>query len=177
MYELQRSTQARLKFVMADSGGNFVTGLGGALTIEVNTGNNAGFAAGTGAQGELGNGAYYYDIPVAETADLGGVLVYITGAGAIEQMLLCRVKTHSISCIEFTYTVTESGTGNPIDGAGVAISTDIAGNNIIWNGTTDAFGVARDLNDEVPCLDAGTYYFWAERAGYSFTNPDTEVVS
>lgn len=177
MYELQRSTAARLKFVMADTGGNMVTGLVGALTILVNKGNGGSFNAATGAQGELGNGWYYYDLPAAEASDLGGLAVVITGAGAIQQNLLCRVKTHSITCVEFTYTVTDNATGNPIDGAAVGVSTDVAGNNVIWNGVTDALGVARDLHGDLPCLDAGTYYFWTEKAGYTFSNPDTEVVS
>ena len=25
-------------------------------------------------------------------------------------------------------------------------------------------------------LDPGTYYVWAAKAGYNFTNPDTEIV-
>jgi len=80
------------------------------------------------------------------------------------------------TCIDFTYTVTDGG-GTPIEGVDVRISTDLAGTNIVWCGTTDVFGVARDTYGNLPCLDAGTYYFWLQRAGYTFANPDTEVVS
>lgn len=80
-------------------------------------------------------------------------------------------------CIEFTYTVTDAGTGLPIEGVDIDITTDVAGTNIIWCGTTDAFGVARDAYGNLPCLDAGTYYFWRQLGGYVFANPDTEVVS
>lgn len=79
---------------------------------------------------------------------------------------------------EFTYTVTDSATGNPVDGVEVWISTDLAGANIIWYGVTDAFGVARDVHGLLPTLDPGTYYFWKQLAGYiDDDNPDVENVS
>jgi hypothetical protein len=65
----------------------------------------------------------------------------------------------------------------PIEGVDVWISTDAAGANQVWFGRTDAFGVARSLGGDLPMLDAGTYYFWSQKGGYSFANPDTEVVS
>jgi hypothetical protein len=79
--------------------------------------------------------------------------------------------------IEYTYTVTDAATGNPIEGVDVWATTDLGGANIVWRGTTDTFGVARDAANKRPWLDAGIYYFWCQLAGYSFTNPDTEVVS
>jgi hypothetical protein len=48
---------------------------------------------------------------------------------------------------------------------------------MVWGGDTDAFGVARDDAGELPRLDPGTYYFWRNLAGWTFTNPDTEIVS
>lgn len=85
--------------------------------------------------------------------------------------------TQSIGSIEFTYTVLDTGS-NPIDGVQVWISTDIAGADVVWSGVTDAFGIARDTaNLQKPFLDPGTYYFWSQKSGYSFSNPDTEVVS
>jgi len=79
--------------------------------------------------------------------------------------------------IEFTYTVTDIVTGNPIEGVEVWISTDLAATNIVWKGDTDAFGIAMDVLGNLPRLDAGTYYFWRQKVGYTFTDPDTEVVS
>lgn len=58
----------------------------------------------------------------------------------------------------------------PIEDVGVYVSTDIAGTNIIANGFTDVFGTI------IFHLDPGTYYLWCYKTGYSFTNPDTEVV-
>lgn len=81
------------------------------------------------------------------------------------------------TAVDFTYTVTDSGTGLPIQGVHVEISTDLAGVNVVWCGETDTFGVARDDNGQLPRLDPGTYYFWRNKPGYIFVNPDAEVVS
>jgi len=78
--------------------------------------------------------------------------------------------------IEWPYQVVSSVTGLPIDGVAVWISTDLAGTNIVWSGTTEATGFAKDVLGQQPWLDAGTYYFWRSLAGYSFANPDTELV-
>lgn len=80
--------------------------------------------------------------------------------------------------ISFTYTVTNSVSGLPEPGVTVWVSTDLAGVNIIWSGTTDAFGVVRDINGNLPMLDAGTYYFFKHKVGFiDDDNPDTEVVA
>jgi hypothetical protein len=89
-----------------------------------------------------------------------------------------------MGAVEFTYTVTSTAGANPpIDGVEVWFSTDnptgsandVA--NVAWSGVTDAFGVARDLLEELPFLNPGTYYVWRQKAGILFTNPDIEVVS
>ena len=70
----------------------------------------------------------------------------------------------------YTYTVTNSVTGLPIQGVVVTVTTDIAGTNAIATGTTDVSG-------EIDFwLDPATYYMWSFKSGYTFTNPDTEVV-
>ena len=48
---------------------------------------------------------------------------------------------------------------------------------MIWSGVSDALGVARASDDEKPWLDAGTYYGWSQKTGFSFSNPDTLTVS
>lgn len=78
--------------------------------------------------------------------------------------------------VNFTYTITDSATGLPLDSVEVWVSTDINGTNVIWKGTTDAFGVARDVNENIPALDVGVHYFWRQRPGYTFSDPDTESV-
>jgi len=95
----------------------------------------------------------------------------VTGAIGIEKLPIG-------TAIAYTYTVTDSITTLPVPSVTVTVSTDLAGTNLIWSGITDAFGVARDVNSDVPRLDAGTYYFWKFRVGYiDDQNPDIEVVS
>jgi hypothetical protein len=80
--------------------------------------------------------------------------------------------------VQFTYTVTSSTTGLPVEGVDVWVSTDVAGSNIIWRGTTNAFGIARDIYNHLPALDPGTYAFWNQKPGYTpDAFPDIEVVS
>jgi len=72
--------------------------------------------------------------------------------------------------IEHTYTVTDGV--NPLEGVGVWVTTDIGGSNVVAGTlTTNVSGVVEFM------LDAGTYYFWSQKAGYNFTNPDTEAVA
>ena len=70
--------------------------------------------------------------------------------------------------ITWTYTLTVAG--QPLADAQVWVTTDLAGANIIASGTTNQNGVVTFY------LDAGTVYVWCAKSGYSFTNPDTEVV-
>lgn len=78
--------------------------------------------------------------------------------------------------VEYTYTLTALGL--PVGDADVWISTDLAGKNVIWRGTTDIFGVARDVKNNKPLLDPGTYYIWIQKSGYTpYSYPDIEVVS
>ena len=75
--------------------------------------------------------------------------------------------------ITFTYTLytDEALETGPINDATVWVSTDISGATVIASGVTDASG------EVVFYLDAGTYYFWRQCAGYNFSNPDLEAVS
>lgn len=81
------------------------------------------------------------------------------------------------TAVEFTYTVLEDGSGDPIEGVKIEIHLNAAGTDIYWVGWTDAFGVARDSYGNKPRLDPGTYYFFRKKGGYKFDDPDTEVVT
>ena len=72
-----------------------------------------------------------------------------------------------------TYKVTEppEETGTAIAGVFVWVTTDAVGANLVASGNTDNFG------EVTFWLNPGTYYFWRQKYGYNFTNPDTEVVS
>jgi len=71
----------------------------------------------------------------------------------------------------WTYTVTDSGTGLPIANVAVWATTDAAGVNIVAYDTTNESGQVTFY------LSAGTYYIWRQKAGYTFDDPDQEVVS
>jgi len=80
--------------------------------------------------------------------------------------------TLGAGAITWTYTLTDAGTGAPIDGAEIWITTDSAGANIIASGITDTYGIATFT------LDAGTVYVWRKKAGFNFSpQPDQETVT
>ena len=84
-----------------------------------------------------------------------------------------KLKTDTLGgagALTWTYTLTNSSTGAAIIGADVWVTTDIAGTNIVATGTTGSSGNVTFY------LDAGTYYIWRQCNGYTFTNPDTEIV-
>jgi hypothetical protein len=68
----------------------------------------------------------------------------------------------------FTNETSETGA---IANVSVYVSSDEAGTVIVASGMTDSNGKVTFY------LNTGTYYMWRSKAGYSFTNPDTEVVS
>lgn len=73
--------------------------------------------------------------------------------------------------VTFTYNLTDSVSGNPIDDVLVEVFTEVGMTNRVASGRTDAFGnVTFDL-------DAGTYYIKRSKGGYTFTNPDSESVT
>lgn len=174
--EWAQGQQNLITFMMVDSNGAELSGLGDALTVKVAK-NTSDAATGAGTKGEITglNGRYWYLSTAAEANTPGTVSVEITGAGAVQQNLEYVVLQRNINGVEFTYTVTD-GT-DPIEGVDVSISTDLAGQNVIWKGVTNSVGVAVDLNGRKPFIEAGTYYFWSQKSGYSFSNPDIEVVS
>ena len=74
--------------------------------------------------------------------------------------------------ISWTYTLTDSATGGPIDGAEVWVTSDSAGLYVLASGTTDSAGQVTFM------LDAGTVYVFAKKAGYNMDDlPDEEVVA
>jgi hypothetical protein len=90
-----------------------------------------------------------------------GDAAWVTGAGA------------GAGAISFPYTLTNSTTLLPIADADVWVTLDPndSQTGVIASGKTDQDGVVTFL------LDAGTVYFWRQKTGIDFDNPDTEVVS
>jgi len=121
-------------------------------------------------------GAYRFDIPDAAAATgADWVVITIKVAGCYNFYQIFKLTANIIDlgagAIEWPYIVTDADTGALIDGAEVWVTSDSAGTNTIASGVTDSVGSVTFY------LDAGTYYFWTQRAGYNFTNPDTEVVA
>lgn len=176
--EWELGQQNEIKFVMVTGGGTNLAGIGNAYVIKISKPGNTAFIDGAGTKQELGSGWYRYVSTAGEADTPGAVAIYLPAqGGSAEQNLEYVVKSRNALAIPFTYTVSFQGSGLPIPAVGVSISTDLSGSNIIWVGITDAFGVARDANNDLPYLDPGTYYFWSQKTGIVFSNPDTEVVS
>ena len=168
--------QNLITFVMVDAAYTEVAGLGGGFTLEVSKAGGA-FNPSAGVKAEISNGWYSYLATAGEADTLGPISIRVNGAGCIQNNLEYTVGQRTINAIEFTYTVTDSVTLLPVEGAQVLCATDAAGLNAVWSGVTDAFGVARDESGELPFLDPGTYAFFPQKAGYVFITPDWEVVS
>lgn len=126
-----------------------------------------------------------FEATIASLSDFFTVNTGQTGAGAVAGSVVHEIG-HAVlaiatvfpsGAIQFTYTVTNSVTGLPIEGVEVWFSTDLGAANIVWKGDTDAFGVARDVLGNLPALDVGIYYVWRQRSGFTFSDPDTEDVS
>jgi hypothetical protein len=176
MLLFKRNQPQKITFVMVNAAGTEVEGLGNALLVDVSK-NGAAFAAGVGVAAEIGHGWYAYTLTVAETDTIGPLSVRVNGAGCQQQNLWYAVESMTTGAIEFTYTVTDVSSSAPIPDVEVWITTDLAGTIVVWAGKTNAFGIAVDETGALPLLAAGTYFFWRNKIGYEFTDPDTEVVS
>lgn len=90
---------------------------------------------------------------------------------AISSIQSNLAKLYGTGSVQWTYTVyTEEDCTTPMSECKVWI-TDTAGNFVAGPQYTGADGVTTWL------LNAGTYNIYRQRAGYTFTNPDVEVVS
>lgn len=166
------SQQNLITFVLVDSAGAEVTGLGATFTLQISKA-GAAFANSAGTKAEIGLGGYRYLATASEADEIGPVLIRITGAGTITQWLEYIVETRTITAIEWPYYVDDSSTSDPLPGAEVQF---MIGSNVVWVGITDAFGFARDAEGNQPLLDPGTYTVVTYLAGFSFPD-DTEIVA
>jgi len=117
----------------------------------------------TAANGYEDGKTYTIYIEATVDSDKGGITFGFTAYSQLGGI--------TAGAIEWTYTVTDADTGALLDGVAVWVTTDSAGTNIIASGITNDSGVVTFH------LDAGTRYIWRSRAGYNFTNPDTEVIA
>lgn len=162
-------------FILADANGDEVTGLDDAFTLVIGKAGGA-LVAGAGDKAEMGNGWYSYLATVAEADTPGPVSLSITGAGVKQQNLEYVVLERTVTAVPFTYTLTNSATLLPIEAAKIQFCVSNDGSGVVWTGYTDAFGVARDAAGNLPRLDPGTYYVFRTKQGFTFSDPDIEVV-
>jgi hypothetical protein len=85
--------------------------------------------------------------------------------------LLLDAASTGAGAITFTYTLTSDADGSAITDASVWVTSDEAGTSVLASGTTDSNGQVTFY------LDAGTVYVWRQKAGFNFSNPDTETVA
>lgn len=168
--------QNEITFVMVDTTGDEVSGLGTTFMLSIRKSGGV-FVIGNGTKTEIGLGWYSYLATAAEADTIGPVAVVVTGAGTVQQNLEYVCGQRTPSALEFTYTVRNSITANPIPGVKIQIGTDMAGANIIWSGITDTFGVSRDTTGHLPRLEPGTYRIFRQLSGFIFSDPDVEEVS
>jgi len=117
--------------------------------------------AATVANGFESGKSYTVYVEATVDSDTGGISYGFT-------VVACACSLGPGSSLN-TYTVNDDD-GDPIAGVEVTVTTDIAGTIPIAFATTDIAG-------EIDFwLDPGTYYMWSFKPGYTFTNPDTEVV-
>ena len=80
----------KITFVMVDTDGTEVAGLGTGFTLQISK--NAGaFGASAGTKAEIGSGWYSYVFTATETNTLGPLAIKITGAGAVQQNILHEI--------------------------------------------------------------------------------------
>ena len=119
-------------------------------------------------------GVYVFDLTQAET---NANMFVISAKSATANITLAPVQVQTESAlagaggISFTYTLVSTVGATPIADATTWVTSDIGGDNVLASGVTNSVGVITFL------LDAATVYFWRQKSGFNFTNPDTEVVA
>lgn len=152
-----------------------ITPITGAVATPQLSKNGAAFASTAAAIVEVGNGAYYCELTTSELDTLGFFILRCKTVATAEYQIHGRVLSgdlfgSGLGSGTYTYTLTSSVTALPIDDAQVWLTTDAGGTNIVASGRTDAAGQVTFK------VDSGTYYLWASKSGWNFTNPSTVTV-
>lgn len=94
----------------------------------------------------------------------------LTDTGTTLPAAIANCTTLGAGSTEWTYNLVDESSV-PIPDADIWVTTDAGGATVIAAGRTDNFGNVTFY------LDPGTYYIWGQKAGFNFSNPDTEVVA
>jgi hypothetical protein len=116
--------------------------------------------------GGAGTDPWNTALPGAYTSGKAG---YILGT-FLDQKISLTNASPGAGAIQFTYTLTEAGSGDPIPDADVWATSDSAGTTVLASGRTDVSGEVTFY------LDAGTVYIWRQKAGWDFVNPQVGSV-
>jgi len=160
------------RFVMVDANDDEVTGLGAAgLTVQLLKYNASSFSVFGGSKNEVGNGWYTGVADVGDSDTRGELGIKVTGSGAKQQNLVYQVGDPREGFGATAHTINVVVGGNPVDGAEVWLTLDIAGNDLVAGTlTTNAQGNVTFY------LDGGTYYVWIQHGDHNFTNPTTITI-
>lgn len=80
-----------IDFVLVDSNGSEMIGLGVGFTVEISK-NGGEFVTGAGVKDEIGSGWYSYQLTAAETDTDGPLAVKVTATGATQQNLIYQIS-------------------------------------------------------------------------------------
>jgi hypothetical protein len=131
----------------------------------------------------MGNGRYYADLTATGVATYGQVQTRYKSAATVESPGETATVvgfdpynveislTGQAGTVEFTYIVYKTDGYTPLEGAAVWVSVNEDGTERSEVKVSDALGRVK-FN-----LYPGTYYFWRQKSGYAFDNPDGEEVS
>ena len=167
------------------SDGEITDPTGGTLTIYEENGTDTSFSS-TQVTGspftitKINSKTGLYGVLIAKTVFTSGkyyLLLWemtVDGISTAEQetYFFCDAesfKNYAAGAYLKTYTVDDSD-GNPLSDVRVDATTDEAGATKIGSSTTDDAGEAKFY------LPAGTIYMWRYKSGYTFVNPDEELV-
>lgn len=170
MFKFSYGKPGEIDFVLGDAAGNEVAGLGSSFTLKISVGSNP-LALGVGVKSEIGQGVYRYVATIGECSTPGAGMIVITAPGCVQQNLPIIVEAPVAGGVPFTYTLTSTVDGSPIGGAEVIVTSDAPGTTVIDRGVTGIDGKV------IFVLPPGTYYLWRAKAGWTFANPDAEVVA
>ena len=90
MNNLALNLAQKISFVLLDSSGVEVTGLGSGYSLSISK-NGGAFAAGIGIKEEIGSGWYSYNLTATETNTAGPLAIKITGTGVDQQNLIYEI--------------------------------------------------------------------------------------
>jgi hypothetical protein len=94
MSSVLAANQAQLiTFVILDTSGDELAGLGNAFALELSK-NGGAFAAGVGTKAEIGSGWYSYELTASETDTSGPLSIVVTGTGADQLNLSYEIRPY-----------------------------------------------------------------------------------